>query len=84
MRDPWVYRCPNGHAGIEVNRDSYRCQSCERVFDGDPVDARRVDGFPIAADDRARLTPVGAGLLVFGIGMVYLVAILLFSGGVSL
>ena len=31
--------------------------------------------------DRAKLTPIGAGLLVFGLGVVYLVALVIFNGG---
>ena len=31
--------------------------------------------------ERAELTPIGAGLLVFGLGVVYLVVLLIFNGG---
>lgn len=34
--------------------------------------------------ERAQLTPISAGLLVFCLGLVYLVAIMLFNGGVAL
>lgn len=39
MSNPWRYRCPEGHTSIRRNQSrGYRCRSCERRYDGDPVD----------------------------------------------
>jgi hypothetical protein len=40
MPEPWRYRCPEGHASISTRQNgTYRCQSCETTYRGDPVDA---------------------------------------------
>lgn len=48
--NPWRQRCPKGHASLQVHSSSYRCRSCERVYDGRPYDESDVDEFPIEGD----------------------------------
>jgi len=51
MKSQWKYRCPEGHAAIGSRRDGYYCQPCERRYPGSPVDATRVESFPVAESD---------------------------------
>ena len=46
----WRWRCPKGHVTLRrhVRSDSYRCRRCEEIYEGSPVDAQQVDGFPLA------------------------------------
>lgn len=47
-RDPWTYRCPKGHAAVETRQTGvFLCESCEAYYEGTPIDARTVDGFPL-------------------------------------
>lgn len=51
---PWCLRCPKGHASLRgLGGDRYECESCARTFDGSPVDAREVAGFPVEAEAKA-------------------------------
>lgn len=47
--DPWVERCPKGHAGIRWvhTLGLTRCRSCGVFYAGRPVDARDVESFPL-------------------------------------
>lgn len=55
MREPWRYRCPEGHTSITRRvPGGYRCDSCERQYHGDPVDMLADDGDTEDGDD-----PVG-------------------------
>jgi hypothetical protein len=46
---PWTQRCPQGHTNIAPRSNGYRCESCETIYGGDPVDAREVEDFPVAS-----------------------------------
>lgn len=48
---PWRYRCPEGHAAVELYRSTFRCTTCgqsyskDRLVDlHDPVHRARRDG----------------------------------------
>ena len=49
MSEPWRLRCPEGHASLRHphTKDGYYCERCRRLYDGEPVDAKAVDGFPV-------------------------------------
>ena len=41
MRDPWRYQCPEGHVSLRIRvYSTYYCYSCEKTYDGDPIDAK--------------------------------------------
>lgn len=46
MRSLWKLRCPEGHSSIECYGSSYRCKSCERVYDDGPFDVTETE-FPV-------------------------------------
>jgi hypothetical protein len=46
---PWTKRCPKGHVNIAPRGNGYRCETCETIYGGDPVDARHVEEFPVAS-----------------------------------
>ena len=43
---PWRFRCPEGHANIRLYVSSYRCGTCGRAYDGDPVDLAPTEASP--------------------------------------
>lgn len=45
----WTQRCPQGHVNIAPRDNGYRCETCETIYGGDPVDARQVEDFPVAS-----------------------------------
>ena len=49
MTDPWRLRCPEGHASLRHphTKDGYYCERCRRLYEGEPIDAKAVDGFPV-------------------------------------
>lgn len=45
MREPWRYRCPEGHSSIQTRQHGgYRCHSCGCEYAAEPVDAKTGDG----------------------------------------
>ena len=60
MSDPWRYRCPEGHTSItNYQSRGYRCKSCRRRYDGDPIDMT-ADGGDVeqSSEPVARLGPL--------------------------
>jgi predicted transcriptional regulator len=50
----WQHRCPEGHTSLETRANGYRCHSCDLIYEGDPIDASKVDGFPVERDVATR------------------------------
>lgn len=41
--EPWRARCPEGHTSIRRRKSGYRCDSCAKQYDGEPLDAKEDD-----------------------------------------
>lgn len=52
----WQHRCPEGHATLVSREGGYRCEPCDVIYEGDPIDATKVDGFPVDRDVPCRET----------------------------
>jgi hypothetical protein len=58
----WTQRCPQGHVNIAPRDNGYRCETCETIYAGDPVDARQVEDFPVPS--RGELPSIDASDLL--------------------
>jgi len=59
----WQHRCPEGHATLVSRAGGYRCEPCDVIYEGDPIDATEVDGFPVERDVPYRETGDRADVL---------------------
>lgn len=48
MKSAWRKRCPQGHVTLRHRTGGgYWCQSCDRRYESEPIDAKKVDRFPV-------------------------------------
>ena len=43
---PWRFRCPEGHASLELYVSGYWCSACHQTYQGDPVDLAPTEASP--------------------------------------
>jgi len=57
VSDSWRYRCPKGHTNIRPREDGHYCDSCRDFYAAPPLDAERVDSFPVRIPPEIKPSP---------------------------